>query len=258
MVRLARMADRLESARLKLGHAREHREAFSRLGTEWGKEVFKTWPVTHDAENDEFTLALETVPTPDPDFALILGDAVHNYRSSLDHLAFQLVKHPDRKPREKRAPDGEIAFPIAACEQAYDPGPIQGAADRAKDHIRAMQPFNPGWELLLVLKKLDDRDKHRAVHLVSHTIAGVGFLNTEVVEKPWLIKPGTRIEDGAVLARWKYRPDADRQTDIGPFVGMGIEFDGGIVDGAEVLGVLERIGWIVEDVINTLARYVAP
>ncbi len=251
------MADRLESAWLKLDRAHEHRETFSRLGTERGHEITRPWPLSHDPENDEFTLTLGKVPSPKPGLSLVLGDAVHNYRSALDHLAFQLVKHPDRKPREKRTPDGEISFPICASEKTYCAKSIQGAADRAKDEIRAIQPFNLGWDPLLVLKKLDDRDKHRTIHLVTHTISA-GFLRNDVLASSWLIGAKTPIKDARVLARWKFRPDADRQADIGPFIGLGFEFAEGIAKGAEVLGVLDRIDYTVRAVIDRLARYVAP
>ncbi|HKC77936.1 MAG TPA: hypothetical protein VKB70_06090 [Gaiellaceae bacterium] len=252
------MSDRLESVRQKLDRAREHREAFHKLAEEWNHKVFGTWPRAFDADSRIYTLFVNEVPEPDPRLSTILGDCLHNYRSVLDHLAWQLVKHLAIPSGEDPAPDKKILFPIPDKETEWNPYPIRGAMADAKDAIHGLQFNHPQGPGFFVLNKLDNRDKHRTIQLVAHTIAKVGFFNEESLDWAWSIDPGTRIEGGDVIARWKYRADTDGEPDIGPYVVVGMEFVEGLADRNHVRPFLDICDFIVRNAMGALAQYIAP
>lgn len=108
------------------------------------------------------------------DFLLTLGDALHNTRSALDHLAWQLVAPAKRGTG--------TYFPIfddaAKCKTTDLEKKQSFSADAAK-RIKNAQPYKGGrGHYLWVLNKLDNADKHRelltSIVCMSHSMAGRG------------------------------------------------------------------------------------
>ena len=150
-------------------------------------------------------------PEPLERWGLIAGDAMHNTRSALDHLACRLVEH-NNKPVTTRT-----AFPICAeePESARDRGRFEGAIagmkDEHKDSIRRLQPYaNPGSveaAKLIALAALDNADKHRLLVPVATTIASdearAPLIATEIpspFEYRW--NGGKKAEKGVELFRF--------------------------------------------------------
>lgn len=107
-------------------------------------------------------------------WAVILGDVVHNWRSALDHLVWQLVALDAEK-------DGSTdhQFPIASSGGAYWSRTKDGQdslrtrrlrhiSDRHKIMIDRLQPYRtnePGkLESLEALRDMSNHDKHRLLH----------------------------------------------------------------------------------------------
>jgi hypothetical protein len=90
----------------------------------------------------------------------VVGDAIHNLRSSLDYLAYQLVIANRQKPTQT------TAFPIFDDSKGYKAnirGKIKGMGKEAKEAIRKIKPYKGGGDdsdTLWRLHKLDIRDKH--------------------------------------------------------------------------------------------------
>lgn len=135
------------------------------------------------------------------DLSLITGDAVHNLRSALDLLAWQLVEAHSGKPG-----DGTM-FPIWHSEGQFlggGPGRMRGAHPDAIKALRGLNPYKGGNESLWRLNRLDATDKHRL-------LLAVGAMHTETVlrftlwgESRWqtIPNPGLRaLEDGAEIFR---------------------------------------------------------
>lgn len=109
---------------------------------------------------------------------LVIGDAVHNLASALDHLAWQTV------PKSQR--DGSTGFPFfrdkprnkdhicSLVEQK-----VGGARQEVRKAFRALEPHKEGkHHHLWVLHELDITDKHRLLittrrqHVIEVTDAG--------------------------------------------------------------------------------------
>lgn len=99
-------------------------------------------------------------------WGVILGDFLHNVRSALDHLVWQLVLLS-----EQQAPGVQHQFPIALSERAYLASRgmrermLAGVADEHRAVIDQVQPFRLGDEAkthsLAYLSRLSNTDKHR-------------------------------------------------------------------------------------------------
>lgn len=85
------------------------------------------------------------------------GDAIHNLRCALDHLAWQLARW------DSNSPGSAVAFPIAKSFEEYQSikaRKIEGMSPEAKKAIDDLRPYKGGNELLWTIHRLDIIDKH--------------------------------------------------------------------------------------------------
>jgi hypothetical protein len=118
----------------------------------------------------------ETAEIP-TDVALIAGDALHNLRSALDHLAMQL--HLAGKFRPNVAAD-KIEFPFWKSAEGYKAGfsgVIKGSAKGVEDAIDALKPYQGGDDDLWAIHHLDIIDKHRLLlaAVCRNPLTSIGF-----------------------------------------------------------------------------------
>lgn len=162
----------LESARLKLRRAKVHLEELRAIYDSIPVDV--TWKTELSDEVDfigkKWTVlrCTDMWGQPPAEWGLIVGDAMHNARSALDHLACRLVEL-----------DGGLvttrtAFPIwdddpndsADTRNRYD-RLVEGMSGPHQDAVSALQPYrnagSPGARLLLALATIDNKDKHQIV-----------------------------------------------------------------------------------------------
>ena len=106
---------------------------------------------------------------------LIAGDAIHNLRSALDHVAHLLVVVGKGSP----GPFAHVSFPIfetVAKYKAGRAGRIQGMRQDAIEAIDTIEPYGGGkGEVFYHLHCLNNIDKHRVIltafaDLVAHSI----------------------------------------------------------------------------------------
>jgi hypothetical protein len=129
-------------------------------------------------------------PIPD-DIPLILGDALHNLRSSLDHLAYGLVE------ANGRSPSNQTYFPICENLASYNaPKTVakktEGMSPEAKSRIDATKPYQGGNDLFWVLHKLNNIDKHCSILVAGSACVSVdlgGFMGRQMIREG-LIPPG--------------------------------------------------------------------
>ena len=102
-------------------------------------------------------------PVPEH-FALILGDAVHNLRSAIDHISYGIVH--DKAPQP-----GRVGFPFVDKAQrlagAINTRQMNVAPKHVIDEIHALKPYPGGNDLLHAVKSIDERDKHHCIILVG-------------------------------------------------------------------------------------------
>jgi hypothetical protein len=157
-----------------------------------------------------------------PEWGLVLGDMVHNLRSALDHLVWQLVILNGKKPRRQNQ------FPIIGTKNEYWEVPenrsesvrdrmLAGVAEDHRAFIDVVQPFiaegapEDSRTALALLSGISNADKHRVIH--------AGFVLTEE-PSPELFDvvsphPGAyvdmsmnwgELEDGAEIMRFRPHP----------------------------------------------------
>jgi hypothetical protein len=112
------------------------------------------------------------------------GDTIHNLRSALDHLAYQLVLvgSPGVEPSR------QVEFPIAKDEASYKadkPRKVKGMRSDAVEAIDALKPYHGGTEAFWRIHELDNIDKHRDLFKTG---------------TDWLVE-GDWVPDGAYLLK---------------------------------------------------------
>lgn len=132
---------------------------------------------------------------PDP-ITLILGDAIHNLRSALDHFANAIVRDNGKQPSFKtdfpiwRSPKFDRKEYEATVETK-----LGRAAKPVVQEFKGLEPYEGGKnELLWALDKLDVVDKHRFLVVLALRPGSVGFspwaeLKKIVSPKPTAVLP---------------------------------------------------------------------
>jgi len=115
----------------------------------------------------------------------ICGDAIHNLRSALDHLAYQLVLVSGN------IPDKRTCFPIADSAEEYTSPSfrrkIKGMRQDVINAIDAVHPYKGGNDLLWRLNQLDIIDKHRLLLAIEsiHTAYSATPSERDEIFKIW-------------------------------------------------------------------------
>jgi hypothetical protein len=121
----------------------------------------------------------------------LVGDAVHNLRSSLDLLVCEMIR------AEGNAVQSNSGFPVfksaTACANAFNPGlpgQVKGAPQSAIDLIKAANPYKGANNAFWRLHQLDITDKHKllvpvgmAQGVIIHDILRILALNPDLADK---------------------------------------------------------------------------
>jgi hypothetical protein len=191
---------------------------------------------------ESFGFRTERIPKPDgsvhyvlyavvreqpPDtLAPISVDAIHNIRSALDYLAYELASPKARKSRSTQ-------FPICMDESQFRDADtirrIESVADDERELIERIQPFNatdpPRHDPLAILNKLSNRDKHRllvpCVAAVSEADSWVASDNAEINFE--FIEPGPVTHDARIVTLTATPKDRSAEMTVDPRSGLQIE-----------------------------------
>jgi len=117
------------------------------------------------------------IPEIWPKLGLMLGDCLHNFRATLDNLAFTIATENNPAgltSKERKA----VTFPIADQRSdfldACGKGAIAKMPPRARAGIQRLQPYHYGEDAkrhpLSVLRQLTDMDKHRFIPMVAWNV----------------------------------------------------------------------------------------
>jgi len=202
------------------------------------------------------------VSAPDLKWCLIVGDVVHNLRSSLDHLVFQLalLRNPSFK-HERRT-----AFPIFNAESEFESKGIRRVkpyvCNEAFELVREYQPYHGATEtqaLLWILSELDNIDKHRmVVPLDKHfNIPNITLTSRLTKRKSRLastraqlfqpLKHGDKVFEVGYSESTEGPPEVDIDG-----LEMWIAFRGTeVCDGQNVIPLLRAVVRAVESVVDT-------
>lgn len=102
-------------------------------------------------------------PLPD-EIPLIVGDAVHNLRSALDHLCWAMVGHKAPNPKQVGFPFVEHSDRLTSAIATRQ---MHLAPKYVTDGIHALKPYPSGDKYLHAVKAMDERDKHHVILLMG-------------------------------------------------------------------------------------------
>lgn len=187
-----------------------------------------------DAEGRNKLIKVEILRDPPAELGLIIGDCLHNLRSALDNLAYDLARSHRGVPLSKSVAR-ESQFPIFKdCDQFLDKGmdQIRGIAPVCKTIIKGLQPYYRGekfaYHRLWMLRELSNSDKHRVLHptllLPQAASMFVGDSDISDIRFNW----GTIEEDGAVIAWYPYSGEANPEMNMHPHFTFGVGFRQGM------------------------------
>lgn len=256
------------------------------------EEACSWWPASLPGEDtsESFTRVLASEVRPIPDVVpLIVGDILHNLRSSLDHLAWQLVdRHAQLGRRGGRPrPNKKTQFPIqterpSQCEHGNLPPLLQPMTTKGIEAaLDALQPYNrqvPGDDSLAIINRYNIRDKHQTLNVVlsmaqdaqlaftypdghvARQPCYVFFERTDA-DPPW---GPSRMEEDAVLGylRWQDAIPRLKQTPGKVHVDcdatLVVTLDRPVMHGSHVVSISKQLQSLIDYVRTTVVpRFVA-
>lgn len=168
-----------------------------------------------DGKTSQVTYTVKTeIPMPD-EIPLIIGDAIHNLRSALDLLVYELVGDKCETARQR----GQIQFPFSKSSQSFGATiktrQIHLAGEKVVKEFHNLKPYPGGNEKLYAIHTLDITDKHK---LIIPTSANVGLTFSEfreaMPEMPFRSKKNVSLvlSDGTRFTIDVPRPLGNRRT----------------------------------------------
>jgi hypothetical protein len=162
------MSSRLDGPLAKVARANEHIQQFVVVAGEFFKSDPYRIVVQEDSKTGNVDWVLQVRADPPLALSLIAGDVIHNLRSALDLLAWQLVLDGGGTPIVS-GPNA-TSYPIMDGRKAFKSiglRRVQGATKDAKDLISATRPYKRGNDALWQIHRLDIVDKHRLLVAVG-------------------------------------------------------------------------------------------
>ncbi len=200
----------------------------------------------------------------------IVGDTIHNLRSSLDLLVCELVRANGEKVKPNTGfPVFKSATASANAFKSGPPGQVKGAPKAAVDLIKKAKPYDGGNDALWRLHQLDIADKHKLLIAVGsahrNVIVDFGAIHrnsiashfgvdpSEIPSAPIAIRPADRqfpLKDGAEVFRMATAVRGS-DMDMNPQFTFEIAFgEGEIVKGEPLLETLHELVQFVEGFIK--------
>jgi hypothetical protein len=193
--------------------------------------------------------------------ALLVGDALSNYRAALDHLAWQLVTKDGTPPKPN-----QVYFPIGLDRLAFAADlrrKMPGVAPVTGSIVERYQPFQHGERArshpLWILSEWVGVDKHRAVPLsvlystrVEATVPD-GFPNFRVMAREGRAEPIEYLLPGTDLIRI-YGKRIEPRKDPGALVRFGGQATIAHESGRTLEAVLDGVDRVVDAILGEFER----
>lgn len=245
------MAADLTGVRIKLGRADAHIRELDDLIRPEIRAATGSVVREFDVERTKLVYRLERTPRIDPGWSSIVGDALFNLRSALDHLAWQLVIPDGGVPAE------HTYFPVYESRLNSHGNPRKVTINpqiNRPDILKTLddvQPYqradgNVWLDSIWMIHQLNIIDKHRLL------LAVAGVLNIDDHPPIWTLREGVPspktwfnygvpLQDGDPIARFDFG-ETEAPDDFVPGITLSIT----IHEGPEN-------GWLhYQDIVSTL------
>jgi hypothetical protein len=267
----------LESFSRKLDRAETHVDALEDSIKRWLESGAYTLVKKFDAETGDQVVRAKITEPLDEDWPLLIGDAVHNLRSALDHIAYRLAYdgYQAQNPGGTLPPGHQrrIMFPIVAVsnDAQLSVGDFYAQAIRGQlryvtsapaARIAALQPYkrspaDPTADPLWIVNDLDVIDKHRKLHTaaIAHPLQAIQTTVGDYVKKLW-INPWP-VENDAEVLRWNVISASGKAVKMQAQLSRHITLTEGppAAKQTDVIGLLRRCH---RDIADNVVRELAP
>jgi hypothetical protein len=156
------MAHFLSGSRLKIKRANKHIADLNSMLSIFSNSDFYGLSIENDAKQGTNFLRIEVDESgfPMDDAVLIIGDALHNLRSALDHLYYKVVIHCGGKPTQwTRFPIFDSGdYLVTRLDSALEKKQI--TVPVARQILDVIKPYQTGNPALWSLHQLNITDKH--------------------------------------------------------------------------------------------------
>jgi hypothetical protein len=178
----------LHSSWLKLNRAQAHLETLEREIKAWlAKKPYAVFGEYEPGSPDQYVFRVRFFAPVPPEWGVLIGEFLHNARSALDHIAWQVVS------RGRGTPGRSTQFPIVLLKKEWGRESrrrLPGASRRHIALIRERQPYQrPAllkkirsprrWSAaghpLAILAALSNEDKHRVLTTTPAAIRAIGY-----------------------------------------------------------------------------------
>jgi hypothetical protein len=251
---------RLLSTMVKIERAKEHvRNLQSEISTFWGSNKYTITPEDDPETGDEVFRFHGNLELP-LNWSVIIGEALHDLRSALDHLAWQLV---DAHSPGKGSKSTE--FPIFDSSEKYETrvkAKIKGASDKAIDIAKSLKAYKGGNDIFFV-HALNIIDKHRMLvttGMARFAIIATGQYDRTDAEgrKHFVFRSGGSIstapvflEEGAEVYRIQAASKNAPGVDMNPQFSFDIAFnEPTVIQGGPVVGTLYHLAEVTRETIG--------
>lgn len=172
------------SSFLKIERANQHIDQLETIFRSFIKDNPHRIFIQPDAKTGQIRVGVEFDQPLPLHISTITGDAIHNLRTSLDHLACTLVRTNGGTVTRNT---GFLTHEDRGSFESNFEKRIEGASNEAVQLTKSMEPYNGGkGTALWRLNKLDVADKHHSLILTAR----ITVLPTIIVRNP----------DGSILA----------------------------------------------------------
>ena len=246
----------LANPRAKFRRAVEHRDTLDAEVNRFRRR--QPYSIAHEQHPEGWHLfLLEVREEPPLELGVILGDWLHNLRSALDNLAWQLVLLNGERPTKK------TEFPIFANPRKFALGGPVGMRGMNADHqafIERLQPYprrrGPRHRHLETVYDLSKIDKHRTINsayafpLAQDPPTTLTFRSAGLTAEAKLERFPLRVlKHGAEVARIQLHAEAtyETQVDMNPELPIDIAFGDGVLRRGDLTEVEAAIEAIIEE-----------
>jgi len=150
---------RIILVRVKIERAKKHLVELERELIEESRHAYAHSIMTNeDPQTGHESQVFRTLRVAPFNSIAVAGDIIQNLRSSLDHLAYQLILAEGNRPTSANC------FPICEDRTAYERDKarrVKGMSTEAKEAIDLLEPYGGGNNALWRLHRLNNIDKHR-------------------------------------------------------------------------------------------------
>jgi hypothetical protein len=278
-------APSLDSCQGKLGRANEHLQTLRNEIGPFESQHAHTITVEHDADAPQYIFKVHGIAQPKPEWAYIAGDCIHNLRSALDHLVYQLSILGQGGRHLSIKEETRCAFPIESNPDEFTQNGerrIQLLRVGERTRIKELQPFNASdmsiWgpipdiqepsrseparipTLLNHLAHLDNIDKHRRVNTTWQSALWYAHADPPEPFGQSSVTAASLLDD-AEIGRWGYqgaKPEIPTNLDLKSYFPICIAI--GEPSAAYGYGALDLLTWCeaaVERIIDFFRPCVA-